>query len=161
MDVCKCIVPSRHWGSLNSRRATSPLVRLVEGEERWESPDDPQGILPQNWGKIELNRAVTCVPSQRSSIPLRTETHRLLKCPSFNTRLSGTDGNGQHAQHAWTSHIKNHLPRSQHGTNKKKEHCIPKEVRLWEKFAELLKKNSRQHHFKKPRLSKCVNMFRS
>ncbi|GFY14209.1 hypothetical protein TNCV_3613981 [Trichonephila clavipes] len=30
MDVCKCIVPSRHWGTLNSRRATNPLVRLVE-----------------------------------------------------------------------------------------------------------------------------------
>ncbi|GFX50496.1 HTH_Tnp_Tc3_2 domain-containing protein [Trichonephila clavipes] len=33
MDVCKCIVPSRHWGTLNSHRAASPLVRLVEGEE--------------------------------------------------------------------------------------------------------------------------------
>ncbi|GFV97846.1 uncharacterized protein TNCV_2021611 [Trichonephila clavipes] len=32
MDVCKCIVPSRHGGTLNSRRAVSPLVRLVEGE---------------------------------------------------------------------------------------------------------------------------------
>ncbi|GFX05801.1 hypothetical protein TNCV_5089911 [Trichonephila clavipes] len=31
MDVCKCIVPSRHGGTLNSRRVTSPLVRLVEG----------------------------------------------------------------------------------------------------------------------------------
>ncbi|GFX78644.1 uncharacterized protein TNCV_30841 [Trichonephila clavipes] len=40
MDVCKCIVPSRHGGTLNSRRdASPPLVRLVEGEERWESPD--------------------------------------------------------------------------------------------------------------------------
>ncbi|GFT92701.1 hypothetical protein TNCV_3076861 [Trichonephila clavipes] len=34
-DVCKCIVPSRQGGSLNSRRSASPLVRLVEGEERW------------------------------------------------------------------------------------------------------------------------------
>ncbi|GFY16625.1 hypothetical protein TNCV_2787511 [Trichonephila clavipes] len=33
MDVCKCIVPSRHVGTLNSRLAASPLVRLVEGEE--------------------------------------------------------------------------------------------------------------------------------
>ncbi|GFS70436.1 f-box only protein 38 [Trichonephila clavipes] len=32
MHVCKCIVPSRHGGTLNSRRATSPLVRLVDGE---------------------------------------------------------------------------------------------------------------------------------
>ncbi|GFW85823.1 uncharacterized protein TNCV_854721 [Trichonephila clavipes] len=34
MDVCKCIVPLRHGGTLNSRPAASPLVRLVEGEER-------------------------------------------------------------------------------------------------------------------------------
>ncbi|GFX03629.1 uncharacterized protein TNCV_2112011 [Trichonephila clavipes] len=41
MDVCKCIMPSRHVGTLNSRRAASHLVRLVEGEERWEAPDHP------------------------------------------------------------------------------------------------------------------------
>ncbi|GFU41411.1 uncharacterized protein TNCV_2171661 [Trichonephila clavipes] len=32
MDVCKCIVPSRYGGTLNSRRTASPLVRLVEGK---------------------------------------------------------------------------------------------------------------------------------
>ncbi|GFY11133.1 uncharacterized protein TNCV_4471191 [Trichonephila clavipes] len=37
MDVCKCIVPLRHGGTLNSRRVASPLVRLVEGKERWEA----------------------------------------------------------------------------------------------------------------------------
>ncbi|GFX29411.1 uncharacterized protein TNCV_3997871 [Trichonephila clavipes] len=41
-DVCKCIVPSQHGGTLNSRRAASPLVRLVEGEERREAPDHPR-----------------------------------------------------------------------------------------------------------------------
>ncbi|GFW70326.1 uncharacterized protein TNCV_5131521 [Trichonephila clavipes] len=41
MDVCKCIVPSQHEGTLNSRRAVSPLVWLVEGEERWKAPDHP------------------------------------------------------------------------------------------------------------------------
>ncbi|GFY33178.1 uncharacterized protein TNCV_1240291 [Trichonephila clavipes] len=44
MDVCKCIVPSRHGGTLNSRRAASPLVRLMEGEERWEAPDTPRAF---------------------------------------------------------------------------------------------------------------------
>ncbi|GFS82931.1 hypothetical protein TNCV_1568171 [Trichonephila clavipes] len=34
MDVCKRVVPSRHGSTLNSRRATSLLVRLVEEEER-------------------------------------------------------------------------------------------------------------------------------
>ncbi|GFX11535.1 hypothetical protein TNCV_5141111 [Trichonephila clavipes] len=33
MDVCKCIVPLRHGGALNSSRAASPLVRLVERRE--------------------------------------------------------------------------------------------------------------------------------
>ncbi|GFV21949.1 hypothetical protein TNCV_4526351 [Trichonephila clavipes] len=28
--------PLRHEGTLNSRRAANPLVRLEEGEERWE-----------------------------------------------------------------------------------------------------------------------------
>ncbi|GFU18236.1 hypothetical protein TNCV_1389021 [Trichonephila clavipes] len=44
MDVCKCIVPLRQGGTLNSRRAVSPLVRLVEGEERWDATDHPQGF---------------------------------------------------------------------------------------------------------------------
>ncbi|GFX18776.1 hypothetical protein TNCV_3019331 [Trichonephila clavipes] len=30
MDVCKCIVPLRYEGTLNSHSAASPLVRLVE-----------------------------------------------------------------------------------------------------------------------------------
>ncbi|GFT79818.1 hypothetical protein TNCV_4597461 [Trichonephila clavipes] len=39
MDVCKCIVPSRHGGTLNSHQAASPLGGLVEEEERLEAPD--------------------------------------------------------------------------------------------------------------------------
>ncbi|GFX64528.1 uncharacterized protein TNCV_2811531 [Trichonephila clavipes] len=61
MDVCKYIVHLRQGGTLNSRRAASPLVRLMEGKERWEVPDHPQGVLPQNWGETELNRSVTCI----------------------------------------------------------------------------------------------------
>ncbi|GFW51990.1 uncharacterized protein TNCV_1189201 [Trichonephila clavipes] len=45
MDVCECKVPSRHGGTLNTRRAASPLVRLVEGKERWEAPDQPHDVL--------------------------------------------------------------------------------------------------------------------
>ncbi|GFX54729.1 uncharacterized protein TNCV_2822501 [Trichonephila clavipes] len=48
MSVCKCIVPSQH-GGLNRRQAASPLVRLVEGEERWKASERPQGVLSQNW----------------------------------------------------------------------------------------------------------------
>ncbi|GFY08990.1 cullin-4A [Trichonephila clavipes] len=61
MNVCKCILPSRHEGTLNSRRTASPLVRFVEGEERWETPDLPLGVLPQNWRETKLNRSVTCM----------------------------------------------------------------------------------------------------
>ncbi|GFS94844.1 uncharacterized protein TNCV_4457111 [Trichonephila clavipes] len=61
MDVCKCIVSSWRGGTLNSRRVASPLVRLVEEEEMWETSDHPQGVLPQNWGGPEQNRTVTCM----------------------------------------------------------------------------------------------------
>ncbi|GFW15440.1 uncharacterized protein TNCV_4655801 [Trichonephila clavipes] len=60
MDVCKCIVPLRHGVTLNSRRAASPLVWLVEEEKRWEASDHPQGFLPLNWGGTEQKRTVTC-----------------------------------------------------------------------------------------------------
>ncbi|GFT18065.1 uncharacterized protein TNCV_423321 [Trichonephila clavipes] len=54
MYVGKCVVPSWHGDTLNSCRAASPLVRLVEREERWEVPDHPQGVLPRNWGENDL-----------------------------------------------------------------------------------------------------------
>ncbi|GFX50261.1 hypothetical protein TNCV_3018471 [Trichonephila clavipes] len=39
MDVCKCIVPLWHGDTLNSHRAASSLMRLVEGEESWGAFD--------------------------------------------------------------------------------------------------------------------------
>ncbi|GFX69096.1 hypothetical protein TNCV_4945951 [Trichonephila clavipes] len=57
MDDCNCIVPLRHRSTLNSRRATSPLVRFVEG--MWEALDHPYGILLQSWGGTESERTVT------------------------------------------------------------------------------------------------------
>ncbi|GFU19496.1 transposable element Tcb2 transposase [Trichonephila clavipes] len=54
-DVYRCIVPLRHGGTVNSRRAASPLVWLVEGVER------SSGVFPQNWGGNEPNRTVTCM----------------------------------------------------------------------------------------------------
>ncbi|GFY29468.1 uncharacterized protein TNCV_2626391 [Trichonephila clavipes] len=61
MDVCKCIVPLRHGGTLTSRRAASPLVWLVEREERWEALGHPRGFFPLNWCGSEQNRTVTCM----------------------------------------------------------------------------------------------------
>ncbi|GFW59924.1 hypothetical protein TNCV_4863821 [Trichonephila clavipes] len=46
IDISKSIVPSRHGGTLISSRAASPLVRLVEEEERWEASDHLQCVLP-------------------------------------------------------------------------------------------------------------------
>ncbi|GFV27108.1 hypothetical protein TNCV_4853451 [Trichonephila clavipes] len=42
------------WGTLNSRRAARPLVRLVEGEEGWEILDPPPGC---SFSKLGWNRA--------------------------------------------------------------------------------------------------------
>ncbi|GFV95361.1 uncharacterized protein TNCV_4573631 [Trichonephila clavipes] len=50
-----------HGDTLNSRRAASPRMRLVDGEEWCEPPDHLQGVLSQNWGGAELNRSVTCM----------------------------------------------------------------------------------------------------
>ncbi|GFU88556.1 hypothetical protein TNCV_4442331 [Trichonephila clavipes] len=54
-------MPSRQRSTLNSRRAASPLVRLVERKERLEASDHPQGAFPQNWGENGSNRTVTCM----------------------------------------------------------------------------------------------------
>ncbi|GFX67019.1 hypothetical protein TNCV_4181441 [Trichonephila clavipes] len=42
------------------RRTASLLVRLQEGEERWEAPGHLQVFLPLNWGRTEQNSTVTC-----------------------------------------------------------------------------------------------------
>ncbi|GFU37754.1 hypothetical protein TNCV_1466211 [Trichonephila clavipes] len=42
------IVPLWHGDTVNSCRVTSPLVRLVKEEERTETLDHSQAILPQN-----------------------------------------------------------------------------------------------------------------
>ncbi|GFW01143.1 uncharacterized protein TNCV_1763811 [Trichonephila clavipes] len=81
MDVCKCIVPSWNESTLNNRRATSPLVRLVEGEARWEVSDNPQGVRPPNWGATEPNRNVTCMVLKATANDRRTTSplpHELL-----------------------------------------------------------------------------------
>ncbi|GFS66319.1 uncharacterized protein TNCV_3856211 [Trichonephila clavipes] len=61
MDVCKCIVPSRHGSTLNSHRDAIHIVRLVKREKRGEIPDHPQGVHIQNWDGIKQTRTVTCI----------------------------------------------------------------------------------------------------
>ncbi|GFW45562.1 uncharacterized protein TNCV_3245021 [Trichonephila clavipes] len=78
MDICKCIVPSRQGSTLNSHRAASPLVRLAEGEKRWEAhdPHPLESVLPQNWDETELNHFVTCM----AIIATANDRHHLALC---------------------------------------------------------------------------------
>ncbi|PRD34854.1 UNVERIFIED_CONTAM: hypothetical protein NCL1_13362 [Trichonephila clavipes] len=72
--------------TLNSRRAASPLVRLVERKYRWEASDYPQSILPLNWGRIEPNRSVTCMALKASANDRR---HLALYHDEFHGPRSG------------------------------------------------------------------------
>ncbi|GFW97460.1 uncharacterized protein TNCV_4991361 [Trichonephila clavipes] len=74
MDVCKCIVPLQQGGTLNSRRAVSPLGRLVEGEERWGPLTFSQGVLRHNWDGTELNRTVICMVLKATANERRTSS---------------------------------------------------------------------------------------
>ncbi|GFX07185.1 prolyl endopeptidase [Trichonephila clavipes] len=73
MDGCKCTVPSQQGYTLNSLRATSPLVRLVAGDERWEDPDPSPGCSPSKLGG-ELNRSVTCMVLKATANDRRTSS---------------------------------------------------------------------------------------
>ncbi|GFV53816.1 uncharacterized protein TNCV_1592391 [Trichonephila clavipes] len=53
--------PLLHGGTLNSHRAASPVVLLVEGEVRLEARGHPQGFLLLNWGGTEQNHTATCM----------------------------------------------------------------------------------------------------
>ncbi|GFU44152.1 hypothetical protein TNCV_615391 [Trichonephila clavipes] len=58
---CFAKVPLRIEGTLNSPRAASPLMRLVEGEERWEAPDYPRTQLWQTKTFRSLFKAQKCI----------------------------------------------------------------------------------------------------
>ncbi|GFT63594.1 uncharacterized protein TNCV_870521 [Trichonephila clavipes] len=68
MDVGKCVVPLRLMGSLNSRRDSSSLVKLVEGEDRWDESSHYQGFLPQNWGRTEPDQPAWCSKLRLTSV---------------------------------------------------------------------------------------------
>ncbi|GFT29660.1 transposable element Tcb2 transposase [Trichonephila clavipes] len=64
-DNIRCLINSmpNRVAACIAAGAASPLVRLVEEQQRWEAPDHPQSVLPQNWGGNEPNCAVavTCM----------------------------------------------------------------------------------------------------
>ncbi|GFV47406.1 hypothetical protein TNCV_4830621 [Trichonephila clavipes] len=52
------VVRDVECGAPSSRKSS----REVGGRgERWEGPDHPHGVLPQNWGGTEQIRTVTCM----------------------------------------------------------------------------------------------------
>ncbi|GFY30866.1 hypothetical protein TNCV_3120261 [Trichonephila clavipes] len=53
MGVYKCKVLSRQGGNLISPRVASPIVRLVEAEDRWRTPDHSQVVLPKDWKRAK------------------------------------------------------------------------------------------------------------
>ncbi|GFW28156.1 transposable element Tcb2 transposase [Trichonephila clavipes] len=69
---CLCSKVSQPFSSFDpvnsTRRAASPLVRLVEGEEKWEASEHHQAVLPPNWGVTEQNRTVTCMVFKATAI---------------------------------------------------------------------------------------------
>ncbi|GFW80669.1 transposable element Tcb2 transposase [Trichonephila clavipes] len=60
MDVCKCILPSRHGGTINSCRAASPLVWWWKGE-RGESPLTTPRCPPSKLGWKRAKLYCTCM----------------------------------------------------------------------------------------------------
>ncbi|GFX44166.1 uncharacterized protein TNCV_4119621 [Trichonephila clavipes] len=94
MDACKCIVHLGHGGTLNSRRASSPLVWLVE--ERCEAPDQPQGFLPLNCGGTEQKCIVTCMVLKAKANDRRfvkaEMKKRMTYKPSVQIRTTCQDG---------------------------------------------------------------------
>ncbi|GFX04236.1 hypothetical protein TNCV_3973851 [Trichonephila clavipes] len=87
MDACKCIVPSRSGGTLNSRRAACPLVRLMEGEESCQVIYSQFGLaIHQNdhqarrrfveWAQNEI----AVVPDFHKRILFSDEAHFWLNC---------------------------------------------------------------------------------
>ncbi|GFV64097.1 putative transposable element [Trichonephila clavipes] len=73
-------------GTLNIRQASSPFGRLVEGEERWETPGHPQGFSYYIWGGTEQNRTVTCMVFKAKANDRRKNL--ALSCDEFRSHRS-------------------------------------------------------------------------
>ncbi|GFW09133.1 uncharacterized protein TNCV_315441 [Trichonephila clavipes] len=89
-----CIVPSRHVGTLNTCRAASPLVRLVEEEERWEASEYTQVVLPLNCIP-EPCRKVDCMVLKATNNDMRqlALSHDEFREPQPGLCRSGSVGN--------------------------------------------------------------------
>ncbi|GFV19774.1 transposase domain containing protein [Trichonephila clavipes] len=108
MVVCKCIVTLRHGGTLNSHRAASHLVWLVEGEERWEAPDHPQGFIPLNWGGTEQKRTITCMVLKAANDRRKFYPLAEMNFTGFDLTSSRTYCNGSKARNKYFRNLRPH-----------------------------------------------------
>ncbi|GFX13152.1 hypothetical protein TNCV_2989161 [Trichonephila clavipes] len=67
-----------HGGTVNSSRATSPLVRLVEEKQRWEAPDHLQEVSPS---KLAVKFYSSCSGLDHHGIVLIGNGNLLVKSP--------------------------------------------------------------------------------
>ncbi|GFV00348.1 hypothetical protein TNCV_3643261 [Trichonephila clavipes] len=103
MDVRKCVVPLWHGGTLNSRRATSPLVRLAVGGPIIGRPM----ITPRHSpSKLRWNRAKSychlhgAQSYRHSTCPLTTRNFEGLDQMLLSIRLSSSK-NGHFYRWTW------------------------------------------------------------
>ncbi|GFX27987.1 uncharacterized protein TNCV_773711 [Trichonephila clavipes] len=69
-------------------------MRLMEGEERWEAFDHPQGVFPLNWGGTEPNRTVTCMVLKAMANDRHTTSSLEETVNSYPRRASTPPDNG-------------------------------------------------------------------
>ncbi|GFX59902.1 hypothetical protein TNCV_4984151 [Trichonephila clavipes] len=87
-----------HGGTLNSRRAARPLIKLAEKGEKRDAPDSLQVILPQNWGRTKSDHTVTCIMLKatanyrRTFSLLRNTEQRLVNTSLYSNTSAIGDG---------------------------------------------------------------------
>ncbi|GFW64030.1 hypothetical protein TNCV_707351 [Trichonephila clavipes] len=84
MDVCKCIVLTRHWSNRKSSCEVGGRGREVGG------PDQPQGFIPLNWGGTEKKCTVTCMVLKAKANDRQRRLRRLVE--RFRTDSSQPSG---------------------------------------------------------------------
>ncbi|GFX89214.1 uncharacterized protein TNCV_1339131 [Trichonephila clavipes] len=89
MDVCKCIVPLRHGGTLNSRRAASPRVVGGRGRENTLKPifeEEIPATYEKDNDKVEFHMDKACSNTSKSTATYlaKKESETGIKCIPFD-----------------------------------------------------------------------------
>ncbi|GFV72404.1 uncharacterized protein TNCV_638661 [Trichonephila clavipes] len=77
MDVCKCIVPSRHGTTFNSRRAVSPLKRWRKGNRETKLPvrlintTNERRLVQEHKAPMRVDREIENVSSELGNVRLK------------------------------------------------------------------------------------------